>query len=209
MSSDKNQNELSARAEPVEQPEQRPIGLFQKLTSSPLFTFTGWACTVIGLIAFFVTQEKRDLTFAVNPVRTALVQSGQTTQLKVSYLGKEIPGDITACQIALWNSGKQAIKKSEILEPITLSLTNVQIMEAILRRASRNVTGIILDGSQIQSGRIAISWNILEKDDGSPEPHCPVIGISKPRSWIRLPQPEPVASREEFPERGRGRRSFN
>lgn len=139
---------------------------FHKLTEHSLFKFTGWACTVIALIAWYVTREVPNLTFMVNPIRTAVVKSGQSSQLKVSHLGKEISGDVTAVQVAIWNDGKKSIRAGAILEPITLSISNAQIIEATMRRISRKVTGLALDETQIQSGRIGITWNILELGDG-------------------------------------------
>ena len=145
--------------------EQKP-SVFHVITAHPLFNFTGWLCTVVGLIAFFITLEKRELTFEVNPVRTAVVQSDASSEIKIIYQGKEVTGDITACQVAIWNAGKQSVKKENILEPITITLTNCQILEATIHRRSRDVCGTALDLANIQEGKIKINWGILEKNDG-------------------------------------------
>jgi hypothetical protein len=166
MSSEQEKGNSLAEIKTPEKPKEQMPSVLHRITTHPLFTFTGWLCAVVGLVAFFLTLEKRELSFAVNPVRTAVVQSGQSSQIKVSYLGKEISGDITACQIALWNAGKRPIKKDDILEPVIITLTNAQILEATIRHLSRNVTGIALDLNHIQDGRIGINWNILEKGDG-------------------------------------------
>ncbi|MGD0251787.1 MAG: hypothetical protein ABSC01_03715 [Verrucomicrobiota bacterium] len=123
--------------------------------------------SILSVFLYFHSIESRDLTFLVNPVKTAVVKSGEASRLKVSHDGQEIGGDITAVQIAFWNAGTLPIKKDEILEPIIISLgTNHAILESTLRKTTRQLTHISLDESQLTNGEVRISWDILEYLDG-------------------------------------------
>lgn len=115
---------------------------------------------------FFIAREVRELTISVNPVRTTVIKAGQSSQFNVTYRGMELSNDVNAVQIALWNAGKRPIKRDEILAPIWVSMTNVQVLEATVRSTSRDVTQFTLDSSNMQLGMIGISWRILEKSDG-------------------------------------------
>ena len=111
--------------------------------------------------------ENRELTFLVNPVRTTVVKAGQASRLKVSLEGRDLTNDITALQIAFWNAGRRPIRRSEILEPIVLSTGNDHpILEATLRKSSRQVTHIALGGTRVEHGDLGVSWDILESADG-------------------------------------------
>lgn len=123
--------------------------------------------SILSVFLYFHSIETRELTFLVRPFRATVVKSGQASRLKASFDGKEITNDVTAAQITFWNAGKRAIRRSEILEPITVSTgTDHPILEASLRKSTRQVTHISLTESQLNKGEVAISWDILENLDG-------------------------------------------
>jgi len=127
----------------------------------------------IGLAIFFGLrpQTERELVYAINPVRTAVVTAGQASGLAVLHEGEPLGSvDVTAVQVAIWNAGKQSIRHENILEDVVI-VTNppVQILEASIRHHSREVTGFTLIETPgiLTSGRLPVSWRILEKDDGA------------------------------------------
>ena len=122
----------------------------------------------LAIYFWLETKEFRNLSFSVNPVRTAIVKADQTSKLSVSYDGKQIHSDITACQVGIWNQGKHAIEKADILEPITIYTENgTPILEVSIRRTSRDLTKFSLDTNDLANGRIVVSWSILEQGDGA------------------------------------------
>jgi hypothetical protein len=75
---------------------------------------------------------------------------------------------VTAAQVQIWNNGSESIRPEHVLQEITL-VTNprVPILEATIRRTKRAVSGIALDDSHINDGRLGIRWRILEHGDGA------------------------------------------
>jgi hypothetical protein len=139
--------------------------------SNPVVGIIGWLATILGLVLtvyFYIeAKETRQLTYYLNPVKAALVRSGQASRLSTTFDNKPIKGDITAAQVALWNQGKLAIKKQDMLKPVVLyTENNAPILEATIRKSSRDVTGLSLATEQLQQGRVGISWDILERNDG-------------------------------------------
>jgi len=61
------------------------------------------------------------LSYAVNPTKTSIVKSGQSSDLHVLYKGQEVSADVTELQIAVWNKGRESIRAENFLTPITLT----------------------------------------------------------------------------------------
>jgi len=124
---------------------------------------------IAGLIFAIQTLESRELVYLVNPARAIVVKTGAATSLHVFYGQQELKSDVTAVQIELWNKGKKAIHPAanEILRPIVIQTSpSVPILEATLRKKSRDVVDISLDKSHLSEGKLGVSWNILEHEDG-------------------------------------------
>src|SRR2546421_2134830 len=135
----------------------RPLRSF---FSNPAVGIVGSIASIVGvcLAVYFYIQAKEypELTYHVNPASAVLVKSGQLSRLKTMFDNKVIDSDITAYQVAIWNEGKRPIKKDMILKPITIETQNgAPVLEATLRRASRDVTGFNINSDESQSGRIA------------------------------------------------------
>jgi hypothetical protein len=119
------------------------------------------------------SRAERELVYAVNPVRTAVVTAGQATELAVLYKGEPIGSkDVTAAQVAIWNAGKLSIRKDDILgdgKVVIFTDPPVPILEASIRQLSREVTefALVTTPELLASGRVPVSWRILEKDDGA------------------------------------------
>jgi hypothetical protein len=130
---------------------------------------------LLGVLSFGATMyfgvqgvRTRELSLYVNPSKTTIVKSGQSSDLHIQYKGKDVSTDVTALQVELWNAGKESIRPEQILLPIILETTpKVPILEARIRHISRPLTQVVLDQSHIADGTVAVSWKILEHDDGA------------------------------------------
>ncbi|MBA7698569.1 hypothetical protein ES703_107247 [subsurface metagenome] len=125
------------------------------------------------IVLFFVSQTSRELVYAVNPVRTEVVTMGQATGLQIIHNGVDLGDvDITAAKIAIWNSGKESIRKENILKDIIIKTDpSVPILEVSIVKYYRDadVTGFsILESKELLgTGKVPLSWRILEKNDGA------------------------------------------
>jgi len=152
--------------------QEKPSGSLPKLFSNPWIGFMGTVASILGvaLAVYFYTEGKEvhQLTYYVNPAKAVVVKAGQSSKLTVSFDNRVIGNDITAAQISLWNQGKLPIKRDDILKPITIYTENsVPILEATIRKTSRDVTQLSLNADEIKKGYVTISWNILEQNDGA------------------------------------------
>ena len=148
----------------------KPKNRLVRFFSNPLVGGLGTAISLIGiLLAFYFyldQKEFRNLTYIVHPVKVAIVKTGQASKLTAMYADKPIKTDITAVQVALWNQGKLPIKNSNILSPIVLYTANKSpILEATIRKVSREVIKLQLQTQEPSNGLITISWQILEQYD--------------------------------------------
>lgn len=128
--------------------------------------------TIVGLplsiFLYYKSNVYPSLTYYVYPVRAALVRKGNISALEAVYDGKKIEGDVTVAQIAIWNRGKQPISKSLRLRPVELyTEPNTPILDATIRKSSRDIINFNLDNSQLTLGRLQVNWDILEQDDGA------------------------------------------
>lgn len=142
------------------------------INKNPYFGWIGIFLGATGLlwsvIFYFWSIEESDLTYMINPIKTTIFTSEKMSSLKVYTQGKEIKKDITAIQISIWNQGKKSIKPADILKPIEIySEPPVEIIEALTRNISREVTHFQIETNAISQGVIKPKWNILEKNDGA------------------------------------------
>jgi hypothetical protein len=149
-----------------------PIGKVISFFSHPLVGILGSVASVIGIpLAVYLTfasQHEPRLTYIVHPLRAPVVQTGKMSNLKVLINGATIQSDVTAAQIAVWNSGRAPIKSEDILTPILIQTeNNAPILEVTVLKVTRApVTNISLDRTRLPSGIVGVRWRILEQDDG-------------------------------------------
>jgi hypothetical protein len=138
--------------------------------SKPIVGITGSVASVVGVglavLFYFSEQKSRDLTAFVHPVKATVVKAGQASRLSVRLNEIEITNDVTAVQIALWNRGVLSVRRENILKPIVIKLPGCRILEASIRKQSRDVVNMSLGAAKINEGRLGVSWDILEKSDG-------------------------------------------
>lgn len=144
------------------------------LWASPWFGVAGMLVSVVSVVLavvfYLALQKERELVYAANPIRTTVVAAGQSSDLEILHGGKQIAGvDITAAQVAIWNAGKQSVRRDNVLEDVVIfTEPSVQILEASIRVRSRDVTGFTLRDTvqSRQEGKVPLSWHILEENDG-------------------------------------------
>lgn len=144
---------------------------FIRFFSHPALGAVELLASVIGVVLAVYLYAKStsspSLTFHIYPVRAPVVSARQGSQLTVIYGGHEILSDITAAQIALWNAGKRPIRAEDVLTPITIRTDNsIPILEASVRKTSRDLINLAVDQSDISAGSLRITWKILEQNDG-------------------------------------------
>lgn len=87
--------------------------------------------------------------------------------MSVRFGGQDLAEDVTAAQIAFWNDGNKAIRASSMLSPLVIRTQNkTRIIEAKLRKTSRDVVHIDIGSSRLSVGEVGITWSILEQNDG-------------------------------------------
>jgi hypothetical protein len=135
--------------------------------SNPWVGLVSIALNIVGvfLTVFFYLSSTSypELVYLVNPVRTIVVKQGTTSRLGVMFDGRPLTQDVTASQVVIWNRGRQAIRRAAILQGVTITTEpRVPILEATIRKTSRDVVGFDLDRTRLAEGEVSISWNILE-----------------------------------------------
>jgi len=139
--------------------------------SNPWVGIVGTAAGIVGLlltIVFYLRSASYpDLVYLDSTVRTIVVKQGTTSRLGVVFDGRPLTQDVTASQVALWNRGRQPIRRAAVLQPVTITTEpRVPILEATIRKTSRDVVGLDLDRTRLADGEVSVSWNILEEGDG-------------------------------------------
>lgn len=141
----------------------------KRFFSNPLVGIIGSIASVASLLLavyFYLQSERhRELTYMVYPTKTIVLKAGQTSRLSVTLDNKRFDNDLTAAQIAFWNSGNEPIRRDQVLKPFVIRTSRgVPIIEARLLKKSRDV--IDITALRTSAGEIALSWNILEQNDG-------------------------------------------
>jgi hypothetical protein len=122
---------------------------------------------VLAIFFYRETTHSRDLTYLVHPVRSIVVQQGVTSELSVFLRETRIQEDVTALQVAFWNAGQEPIRAEHMLSPFVIETENSRpILEAKVRRESREIVGIELDNTKVNKGKVIVFWEILERGDG-------------------------------------------
>lgn len=157
-----------------QQPLEEGTSAFWKILSRPyvqVITFIAALASIIAIplsvYLFTLTQSYPQLTYYVYPIRAAVLQTGQASKLAATFDNQPVQSDITVAQVAVWNEGRRAVKRTDILKPLVISTEgNVPILEATLTKITRDVTQLSLNTDELQRGRVTVNWSILEQNDG-------------------------------------------
>jgi len=139
--------------------------------SNPAVGVAGSLASIIGValaVYFYLASSKApDITCYTHPVRATLVRLGTSSNLSVYHGEDVITSDLTAVQIAIWNRGGISVRRAQILKPLVIKTeSEIPIIEATLRKQSRDVVNTDLDLSKLGEGQVTVSWEIMEKNDG-------------------------------------------
>ena len=92
---------------------------FYGFFSNPWVGILSTAASIVGLVLtvffYFRSASYPELVYLVSPVRTIVVKQGTTSRLGVVFDGRPLTQDVTATQVAIWNRGRQAIRRAAIL----------------------------------------------------------------------------------------------
>jgi hypothetical protein len=123
----------------------------------------------LAVLLFLASQKDRNIRYAVSASPTTIVKAGQSSDLRVQFKGKELTSDVSIMQIAVWNAGKESVKRENILsETLSLKLEpRTTILESRIKKTTRNLVGFRMDTSKGSAGILTLSWNILEGGDGA------------------------------------------
>jgi hypothetical protein len=140
--------------------------------SNPLVGFMGSVASLIGValsVYFYsLSRETPELVYSVYPERTTILLANETPKLEAIYSENVISTDISSAQVAFWNRGTKAIKRDNIIKPVTFyTEKSTPILAATINKRSRDAIQLILNKEDIANGRITVSWNILEQNDGA------------------------------------------
>lgn len=146
-------------------------GQIKRFFSNPVVGFIGSIASVIGLglaVYFYIeARETRELHCLVNAARAVVVHAGQSSRISITLDGAPVKRDVSAAQVAFWNEGRAAIKPDNILRSLVVKTSpSAPIIEATIRKRSREVVKIDLDRSRLGLGELTVRWNILEFHDG-------------------------------------------
>lgn len=139
--------------------------------ANPWVGIAGSIASVVGLILavyFYVASTSSpDVVYYINPARAVVVKQGTASRLGVQFDNRSLTEDVTAAQIAIWNNGDQTVRPAAVLSPVAIRTDpRVAILEASVRKTSRDVVQLQLDQSRLTQGEVLISWNVLEGGDG-------------------------------------------
>ena len=153
---------------PVAKKEPAPL---MRFFANPVVGLVGTLASVIGVLlaVYFYVQGTRfrELVYYVNPAQAIVVKTGEASRLRVLMGDRELKSDVTTAQIAIWNRGTESLKPGDLLAPLVIRTTpSVPILEATIRKKSRDVIGISLDEKHLEEGMVGVFWNILEEGDG-------------------------------------------
>ena len=143
------------------------MGQANAFFNSKPWGFSGWLISILLTWYLFVAgQQKPLLKYGVFPVRSPIVRSQNVGDLKMSYRGTEVIGDISIAFVVFQNFGAGSIDgrpDKDILSTIYIQLEGgARILEASVQKMTRS--GIDANVQQ-SSGQLRFLWKILEHDD--------------------------------------------
>jgi len=156
--------------------ENAPSG---RLKWTTIALVAGLVLSIVTLIVTIVLSrhvEKRELTYSLNPIRTAVHRAGFASDLGLVF-GEESLGDadVTAVQIAIWNRGSEPIwgtlgaRQCDVRQDMAITTEPaVRILDVSVRALYPDILGFALEDTPETRGvgRVPIAWDVLEQDQG-------------------------------------------
>lgn len=143
------------------------------------------ACTIVALplslYLFFRGDRHPRLTYAVQSLRSVVVDPPRASPLELSIASKPISTSVIAVQIRVANDGTAPIRAQQILQSPEIVLAAGTILDARVLSRSRSVTAFSL--GRVTDSRIPLLFRILEPQDNAV---VQVIYAGLPDAEIRL-----------------------
>jgi hypothetical protein len=122
---------------------------------------------VVALLAWWHSTKTRDVSVRVSPIVVEVVKSGVASDLSIFYLGMPITSDLRAYQIAVWNGGREPVRREDVLKPLTLSWsTNNRVVEIKVVKSTRGEAEFTMNSVDYEARVAKFDWRILENADG-------------------------------------------
>jgi hypothetical protein len=119
---------------------------------------------LLALITWWHGTKSRELAVSASTAVTEIVRAGVSSDISVSFKGSLISGSLRAYQIAIWNAGREPIRKEDMLKPIKLSWqSGVKVLDVKLVKLTREETGLQITRT---ADNLEIDLKILEQNDG-------------------------------------------
>jgi len=135
---------------------------------------------VVGLVGvgssyyfYQISRSEREPLFLTDSDRTIIIESNSIKDSPIKVVrenGTSIDGDISSIRFYFWNNGRQSVRSSDILKPLTLSFDDnkVEVLSFKILRSSRPdiVQPTLKRDSSNPSRRVQMGFSILETNDG-------------------------------------------
>jgi hypothetical protein len=136
---------------------------------NPWWTVVTTLIAVITIpLSFYLAQDKEpNITYTINPVRSQLVQVDKTSDFAVSFRGQRVTADVSSATVSIWNSGKKAVARSDVLSPIEIKVGDgTRILDSKIVSWTREVIKPSIGTSELPRGLSGVNFHILEHNDG-------------------------------------------
>lgn len=132
------------------------IGIFGIILGCVISTFFWW-----------ISEKSREVRITTNPVITQIVNKGIASNLDVKYKGKEVTENLFAVQIAVWNAGKEPVRREDIISEVLVVVPDgLQVLESAVIKSTRPEIAFEVRDVSTTNNRYRLDWRILEKEDG-------------------------------------------
>ncbi|MFN8487553.1 MAG: hypothetical protein U0350_08185 [Caldilineaceae bacterium] len=152
--------------------EDRRLPFWQRSWVNVASLLIGALGTLVGIIGYVQSIEYREPMLSVVTPRLLIIDRGRVSSSNIKVLdssNKEIVSDLVGVQFYFWNNGKGSIKSDNILQNLTIELSDPQavILDYKITKLSREVIGATL--SPVKSRKtnaVDVLFKILEHKDG-------------------------------------------
>lgn len=129
------------------------------------------ASGVISWYFYDKSQQYRHPVYSVEPFSSAVFKANDKKEFPFKVVtndGKPIQKSIYLSTHYFWNKGEKPILQSDILEPLTVTLSaedgDLEILNADVSKFSRKV--VSCSSKKISSNQIELTYKVLETSDG-------------------------------------------
>lgn len=131
-----------------------------------VWTIVGWTIALLfGVYQLTDARVEPDLQVLFDLSSAAKLVTTANPDIKVSYRGLEVEGEVSSQVIRFWNRGKHSIEAPDILAPVQLrAVDNVRLLNVQVKQQTREIVGAV--ATIVDQKTIKLDWKILEATDG-------------------------------------------